>query len=52
MLKAVNHVNTEIAAALEGWDATDQIGIDKLLMQAGRHRRTRANLGANAILGV
>ena len=49
--KAVNHVNTEIAAALEGWLATDQAGIDKLLLQLdGTHNK--GNLGANAILGV
>ena len=49
--KAVNHVNTEIAAALEGWSITDQAGIDKLLLQLDG-TDTKANLGANAILGV
>jgi enolase len=49
--KAVNHVNTEIAAALEGWLATDQVGIDKLLCQLDG-TPTKSNLGANAILGV
>jgi enolase len=49
--KAVNHVNTEIAAALEGWAVTDQAGIDKLLLQLDG-TENKANLGANAILGV
>jgi enolase len=49
--KAVNHVNTEIAAALEGWLATDQVGVDKLLIQLDG-TPTKSNLGANAILGV
>jgi enolase len=49
--KAVNHVNTEIAAALEGWNATDQTGIDKLLIQMDG-TENKSNLGANAILGV
>ena len=49
--KAINHVNTEIAAALEGWLATDQVGIDKLLQQLDG-TPNKSNLGANAILGV
>ncbi len=49
--KAINHVNTEIAAALEGWAVTDQTGIDKLLLQLDG-TENKANLGANAILGV
>ncbi|MCS7061559.1 MAG: phosphopyruvate hydratase [Anaerolineae bacterium] len=49
--KAINHINTEIAAALEGWLATDQIGIDKLLNQMDG-TPNKSNLGANAILGV
>jgi enolase len=49
--KAINHINTEIAAALEGWPATDQVGIDKLLSQLDG-TPNKANLGANAILGV
>ena len=49
--KAINHVNTEIAAALEGWAVTDQAGIDKLLLQLDG-TENKANLGANAILGV
>jgi enolase len=49
--KAVNHINTEIAAALDGWSATDQVGIDKLLSQLDG-TENKGNLGANAILGV
>jgi len=49
--KAINHINTEIAAALEGWPATDQVGVDKLLNQLDG-TPNKANLGANAILGV
>ena len=49
--KAVNHVNTEIAAALEGWNALDQTGLDKLLNQIDG-TPNKANLGANAMLGV
>jgi enolase len=49
--KAVNHINTEIAAALEGWEASDQTGVDKLLNQLDG-TDNKANLGANAILGV
>ena len=49
--KAVNHVNVEIGAALEGWDATDQAGVDKLLLKIDG-TDNKSNLGANAILGV
>ena len=51
VLKAVHHVNTEIAAALEGWDVTDQTGIDKLMIKLDG-TDNKQNLGANAILGV
>jgi enolase len=49
--KAINHINTEIAAALDGWAATDQVGIDKLLLQLDG-TQNKGHLGANAILGV
>jgi enolase len=49
--KAVNHVNTEIAAAIEGWYAFDQTGLDKLLNQIDG-TENKGKLGANAILGV
>ena len=49
--KAVNNVNTTIASALIGKDASDQDSIDNLMINLdGTHNK--ANLGANAILGV
>jgi enolase len=51
VLKAVGHVNTEIAAALKGADAGDQRRIDLALI-ALDGTSTKARLGANAILGV
>lgn len=51
VLKAVEHVNTEIAAALTGMDATDQSDIDHGMIQLdGTTNKSR--LGANALLGV
>ena len=51
VLKAVEHVNTVIADELLGWEATDQVGIDEMLIGMDG-TPTKANLGANAILGV
>jgi enolase len=51
VLKAVEHVNTAIADELLGWEATDQVGIDEMLIEMDG-TPTKANLGANAILGV
>jgi len=49
--KAVNNVNTEIAAALKGMDATKQAEIDaKMIQLDGTPNKGR--LGANAILGA
>lgn len=49
--KAVSNVNEEIADHLEGWDATDQRGIDLAMIDLdGTENKSR--LGANAILGV
>lgn len=49
--KAVANVNEEIAPELEGFDALDQVAIDKLMIGLdGTHNKGR--LGANAILGV
>ncbi|GAB2578548.1 phosphopyruvate hydratase [Dyella jejuensis] len=49
--KAVANVNGEIAAALKGFDAADQQGIDaKLIELDGTPNKGR--LGANALLGV
>ena len=51
VLKAVGHVNKEIAEALTGMDVTDQRGID-LAMIALDGTPNKGKLGANAILGV
>ncbi len=49
--QAVKAVNTEIFDALEGFDAIDQVAIDKMLIELdGTDDKSR--LGANAILGV
>jgi len=49
--KAVEAVNGEIRRALDGFDANDQRGLDKLLCDLdGTENKKR--LGANAILGV
>ncbi len=49
--KAVENVNTIIADALEGLDATEQKQIDKLLVGLDG-TDNKSNLGANAMLGV
>ncbi len=51
VLKAMDAVNGEIAEELIGVDATDQVGIDQLLMDLDG-TGNKARLGANAILGV
>ena len=51
VLEAVAAVNGEIAEGLVGFDATEQIAIDRALIEMdGTHNKAR--LGANAILGV
>jgi enolase len=51
VLKAVNHVNTEIHNALKGEDSSNQGRIDKILCELdGTENKSR--LGANAILSV
>jgi enolase len=51
VLKAVGHVNQEIAAALRGADAGDQRGVDERLINLdGTANKSR--LGANAVLGA
>ena len=51
VLKAVGHVNEEIAEEIEGLDALDQGGIDRTMIELdGTPNKSR--LGANAILGV
>ena len=49
--KAVNNVNTVIADALLGMNVTDQVGIDRILLELDG-TPTKGNLGANALLGV
>src|SRR5581483_9747789 len=49
--KAVQNVNTVIAEELLGWDPTDQIAIDELMLNLD-NTPNKSNLGANAILGV
>ena len=49
--KAVANVNKTIAKALEGFDALDQLSVDKTMI-ALDGTPNKAKLGANAILGV
>lgn len=49
--KAVQNINEVIAPALIGMNATDQRAIDKAMIEMDG-TPTKANLGANAILGV
>ena len=51
VLKAVKNVNNTIAPRLVGQDATDQTGIDRLLLELDG-TPNKGKLGANAILGV
>src|SRR6202050_2784115 len=51
VLKAVGHVNTEIAKAIAGMDASDQRGVDRRMIDADG-TPNKSNFGANAILAV
>ncbi|HTE06255.1 MAG TPA: phosphopyruvate hydratase [Planctomycetota bacterium] len=51
VLTAVAHVNTVIAEALIGTDASDQEAVDALLLELDG-TENKARLGANALLGV
>ncbi|ABX02798.1 MAG TPA: phosphopyruvate hydratase [Herpetosiphon sp.] len=51
VLKAVKHVNEDIAEAIEGLEALDQITLDKTLIELDG-TKNKGKLGANAILGV
>ena len=51
VLKAVGHVNGEIAKALHGFDVFDQAGLDQRLINLDG-TENKARLGANALLGV
>jgi enolase len=49
--KAVENVNATIAEEVVGFDATDQVGIDRMMIQLDG-TPNKSVLGANAILGV
>ncbi|MFD0740429.1 phosphopyruvate hydratase [Lysobacter koreensis] len=49
--KAVENVNTTIATALAGFDAADQAGLDRRLIDLDG-TENKGRLGANALLGV
>ena len=51
VLNAVDNVNTVIADELIGWDALDQVGIDKMMIELDG-TPNKGKLGANAILAV
>ena len=51
VLKAVGHVNAEIAKVVIGMDATDQHALDKKMIEADGSAN-KSNFGANAILAV
>jgi len=51
VLTAVKNVNEVIAEQVVGLDATDQVGIDKLMIEMDG-TANKSKLGANAILGV
>ncbi len=51
VLQAVAKVNDVIAEELFGWDATEQMAIDARMLEMDG-TPNKANLGANAILGV
>jgi enolase len=51
VLKAVDHVNNEIAEVVVGMDAFDQSGIDQLMCEIDG-TPNKGRLGANALLGV
>lgn len=51
VLKAVEHINTEISEAIMGLDASEQAFLDKTLLELdGTDNKSR--LGANAMLAV
>ena len=51
VLKAVGHVNQELADVVVGMDATDQAGLDQAMLDADG-TPTKSSYGANALLGV
>jgi enolase len=51
VLKAVENVNNILAEEVVGFESTDQVGIDKMMIQLDG-TPNKGKLGANAILGV
>jgi enolase len=51
VMKAVDHVNSEIASEIEGMDAREQAMIDLLMLELDG-TENKSKIGANAILGV
>src|SRR3989338_11484689 len=51
VLKAVAHVNNEIARALKGIDATNPRKVDDIMREVD-HTEKKSRLGANAMLDV
>jgi len=51
VLQAVENVNSILAPEIEGYDATDQLGIDRAMIELDG-TPNKSKLGANAILGV
>lgn len=51
VLQAVDNVNAKIGPAIIGYDATEQVAIDNLMVKLDG-TDNKSNLGANAILGV
>lgn len=51
VLRAVNNVNNLISKEIAGMDITDQVGIDRLMIELDG-TSNKSKLGANAILGV
>ena len=51
VLKAVENVNSVLAEEVVGFESTDQVGIDKMMIQLDG-TPNKGKLGANAILGV
>lgn len=51
VLKAVENVNNVLSEEVVGFEATDQVGIDKMMIQLDG-TPNKGKLGANAILGV
>src|SRR5580765_6862415 len=49
--KAVANVNEKLSSELIGWDALDQTGVDRRMIELDG-TDNKKNLGANAILGV